>query len=42
MVHKKGHADWFLDADECKKHGLANQLRVPSLTIIVDVNIDLE
>ena len=41
-VHEKGHADWFLDANECKKIGLANQLRVPTLNISIDVNIDLE
>ena len=42
IVHKKGHADWFLDAGECKKHGLANQLRVPTLEVNVSVDIDLE
>lgn len=42
IVHKKGHADWFLDADECKKHGLANQLRIPTLEINVSVDIELE
>jgi len=41
-VHTKGHADWFLDAEEAKKHGMANQLRVPKLSISVDVNIELE
>jgi ATP-dependent Clp protease protease subunit len=33
IVHEKGHADWFLEADECKKHGLANHLHVPELKI---------
>lgn len=42
LVDKKKHADWFLDADEAKKHGLANQLRVPKMTINVDVEIELE
>ncbi len=42
IVHKKSHADWFLDANDCKKHGLANQLRVPKLEIVVAVDIDLE
>ena len=42
LVHKKGHADWFLDAEEAKKHGMANQLRVPKVSISVDVSIDLE
>ena len=33
IVHEKGHADWFLEADEAKKHNLANHLRVPELVI---------
>jgi len=42
LVDKKKHADWFLDAEEAKKHGLANQLRVPKLTIDISVEIELE
>lgn len=42
IADKKKHADWFLDAEEAKKHGLANQLRVPKLAITIDVSIDLE
>tara|TARA_Y100000310_G_C20342384_1_gene650406 strand:+ start:136 stop:738 length:603 start_codon:yes stop_codon:yes gene_type:complete len=42
IVDKKKHADWFLDAEECKKHNLANHLRVPKLNISIDVNIDFE
>ena len=42
LVHKKGHADWFLDANQCKRHGLANQLRVPKLNINISVDIDFE
>jgi len=41
-IHEKGHADWFLDADECKKIGLANHLRIPTLSVNVTVDIDLE
>ena len=39
IVHDKGHADWFLDAKECKKHKLANHLRVPDLKIDTSVKI---
>ena len=39
IVHDKGHADWFLDAKECKKHKLANHLRVPDLKIDTAVKI---
>jgi len=42
VVHSKGHADWFLDAKECLKHKLANQLRVPKFNINVSVDIDFE
>ena len=42
IVDKKKHADWFLDAAEAKKHGLAQQLRVPKLAIQVSVDIELE
>jgi ATP-dependent Clp endopeptidase proteolytic subunit ClpP len=42
IVDKKKHADWFLDAEECKKHDLANQLRIPKLDIRIQVDIDLE
>ena len=42
IVDKKKHADWFLDSKEAKKHGLAQQLRVPSLLINVGVSIDFE
>jgi ATP-dependent Clp protease protease subunit len=38
IVHEKGHADWFLEADACKKHGLANHLSVPELKIEAKVN----
>lgn len=42
IVDKKKHADWFLDATETKKHGLANHLRVPKLHIKMCVDIDFE
>ncbi len=42
IVDKKKHADWFLDADEAKKHNLANQLRLPTMNIDVEVTIEVE
>lgn len=42
IVDKKKHADWFLDAEECKKHGMANQLRIPTMHISISVDIDVE
>ena len=41
-IHDLGHADWFLDAAEAKKHNLANQIRVPKFNITVNVSIDFE
>lgn len=41
-IHEKGHADWFLDANECKKIGLASHLRVPTLTVNVTVDIEVQ
>ena len=42
IVDKKKHADWFLDAEEAKKHNLAQHLRVPKLAIKVSVDTDFE
>ena len=42
LVHSKGHADWFLDAKQAKKHNLANQLRIPKFNIRISVDIDFE
>ena len=42
IVHKKGHADWFLNAEDAKKHGMANQLRIPKISIKVTVDLDFE
>lgn len=38
LIHEKGHADWFLDADEAMKHNLANHLKIPALQIKADVS----
>tara|TARA_B100001123_G_C14809963_1_gene827886 strand:- start:47 stop:652 length:606 start_codon:yes stop_codon:yes gene_type:complete len=42
IVHEKGHADWFLDADECKKHNLANHLHVPEFKIETKIKFDFK
>ena len=41
LIHDKGHADWFLDAKEAKKHGLINHVRMPEMKIKVTVDIDV-
>ena len=42
LIHDKGHSDWFLDAEEAKKHGLIDHIRVPEMKIKVDVSITVE
>ena len=42
IVHNRGHADWFLTAEQCKSHNLANHLHVPTLKINVEVNFKFE
>ena len=42
LIHDKGHADWFLEAEEAKEHNIVQQLRVPSLKGKVTVTIDLD
>ena len=42
IVHEKGHADWFLEADECKKHNIANHLHVPELKIETKIKFDFK
>ena len=42
IVHEKGHADWFLDAKEAKRHKLANKLKVPEMKIGVKVQFEFK
>ena len=39
LVHEHGHADWFLDAEECKKHGMVNHLRIPKIKVTFDAEV---
>lgn len=41
MVHERGHADWYLDATEAKSHNLANELRLPTLSLKVSLDFSL-
>lgn len=41
LIHEKGHADWYLDSDECLEHNLANKIEVPTLNVNVSVDIAL-
>ena len=42
IIHRKGHADWFLDIDEARKHNLANHTHVPELKISANVTFDFK
>ena len=42
LIHDKGHADWFLEAEEAKEHNIVQQLRVPTLKGKVTVSFTLE
>jgi ATP-dependent Clp protease protease subunit len=42
LVHEKGHADWYLDAQDAKSHNLANELRVPTLRCKIDLEYSLD
>jgi len=42
IVHRKGHADWFLDSDESKKHGVCNHIRIPTLRVSIEVKVEVE
>ena len=37
IVHTRGHADWYLDANEAIKHNLANHIGTPRLEVEVGV-----
>ncbi len=41
LIHDKGHADWFLDSKEAKKHGLVDHIRMPEMSIKIKVDIDV-
>lgn len=42
IIHEKSHADWYIDADEAIKHGLANHKRVPEMRIHADIKYKFE
>jgi ATP-dependent Clp protease protease subunit len=42
LIHDHSHSDWYLDANECKGHNLANHIRIPSFKIKVSTDISFE
>ena len=41
LIHDKGHADWFLEAQEAKDHNIIQQIRLPDIKTTVNVEIEL-
>jgi ATP-dependent Clp protease protease subunit len=39
LVQQRGRSDWYLTPNDCKKHKLANKVKLPSLDVIVDVKV---
>lgn len=42
IVHAKGHADWFLDANEAQLHKIANHIRVPEFNVSVSLDVSFK
>ena len=42
IIHQKGHAEWYLTAEECKRHNIVNHLHVPTLQIEVGIKFRFE
>ena len=43
IIHEKGHAEWYLDCKESKKHNLTNHVGLPEMNteISVETNFGL-
>mgnify|MGYP003118513196 FL=1 len=41
-LKKKDRADWYLGAKKCKKHGIINHLRMPTMKINVSCDINVK
>ena len=42
QIHNKSHAEWYLSASECKKHGIVDHIGTPSFSVNVSVDMALE
>lgn len=42
LIHEKGHADWYLNTKDAKKHNLCTNVGIPNLNIKVSVDFYLE
>jgi ATP-dependent Clp protease protease subunit len=39
LCDQKKHADWYLDAKECKKHNIVNTIGLPSFKLSIQTNL---
>lgn len=37
LIHERGHSDWYLNAEECVEHNLANHPSLPTYTVDVKI-----
>jgi len=42
VIHTKGHADWYLSAEDALEHGLVNKIGIPDLKVKAIVTVTLE
>jgi ATP-dependent Clp protease protease subunit len=42
QIHENNHADWFLDPEEAKAINLVNHVRIPELSLSIDVKFKFE
>ena len=42
IIHKEGHANWYLTSEEAKGHGLINHIGMPEIKVSVDVTMKVE
>jgi ATP-dependent Clp protease protease subunit len=42
IVHQKGHADWYLNTKDAKKHKLCTHVGIPKLTVKISVDYSFE
>ena len=41
-IHAKAHAEWFLTAQQARRHNIVNQIRIPTMTVNVNVEMAFE
>lgn len=42
IIHEKGHADWFLNSKDAKRHKICTQIGIPELKVKISVDYSFE